>query len=107
MPAPLSIEDDGAQDDYPGTGSASPPPILEPVSLRRSTYLRKVPIHPSNIYEDGSYLTEVEKDIEWTRTWKDMVNKPDTVAPTSNQSHLRHPLKAFLMALRVRIHKQT
>ncbi len=38
--------------------------------------MRKVPTRPSNIYRDGRHPTEVEKDIEWTRTWKDMVNKP-------------------------------
>src|SRR6266853_5826844 len=37
--------------------------------------MRKVPICPSNVYGDGRHPTEVEKDIEQTRTWKDMVNK--------------------------------
>src|SRR5216683_1238837 len=37
--------------------------------------MRKVPTCPSNVYGDGRHPTEVEKDIEWTRTWKDMVNK--------------------------------
>ena len=32
----LSARDDRAPDDYPGTGSASPPPVEEPVPLRRS-----------------------------------------------------------------------
>jgi len=50
--------------------------MLEPVPLRRSTQTRKVPTCPSNVYGDGRHPTEVEKDIEQTRTWKDMVNKP-------------------------------
>ena len=31
---------------------------------------------PGNIYGDGRHPTEVEKDVEQTRTWKDMVGKP-------------------------------
>jgi hypothetical protein len=38
--------------------------------------LRKVPTHSSNVYGDGRHPIEVEKDIERTRTWKDMVDKP-------------------------------
>ncbi len=38
--------------------------------------MRKVPTYSSNVYGDGRYPTKVEKDIEQTRTWKDMVNKP-------------------------------
>jgi hypothetical protein len=38
--------------------------------------LRKVPTHPGNVYRDGRYPTKVEKDIKWTRTWKDIVGKP-------------------------------
>jgi hypothetical protein len=38
--------------------------------------LRKVPTQPSNIYGDSRHPTEVEKDIEWTRIWKDMVGEP-------------------------------
>jgi hypothetical protein len=38
--------------------------------------LRKVHTRPGNIYGDGRHPTEVEKDVEWTRTWKDMVGKP-------------------------------
>ena len=63
-PAPSISEDHGAQDTYPGTGLSSPPPILAPVLLRRSTQLRKVPTHPGNVYGDGRHPTEVEKDIE-------------------------------------------
>jgi len=37
--------------------------------------MRKVPTHSGNVYGDGRHPTEVEKDIEQTRTWKDMVNK--------------------------------
>jgi hypothetical protein len=37
--------------------------------------MRKVPTHPGNVYGDGRHPTEVEKDIERTRTWKDMVGK--------------------------------
>jgi hypothetical protein len=37
---------------------------------------RKVPTCSGNIYRDGRHPTEVEKDIEWTRTWNDMVGKP-------------------------------
>jgi len=37
--------------------------------------MRKVPTCPGNVYGDGRHPTEVEKDIEQTRTWKDMVNK--------------------------------
>ena len=75
-PAPPISEDYSVQDNYPGIGSFSPPSTLEPVLLRRSMRLRKVPTHPGNVYGDGRHPTEVEKDIEQTRTWKDMVNKP-------------------------------
>jgi hypothetical protein len=37
--------------------------------------LRKVPTRPGNVYGDGRHPTEVEKDVERTRTWKDMVGK--------------------------------
>src|SRR6266853_6537919 len=37
--------------------------------------MRKVPTCPGNVYGDGRHPTQVERDIEWTRTWKDMVNK--------------------------------
>jgi len=37
VPAPPISEDHGAQDTHPGTGPSSPPPMLEPVLLRRST----------------------------------------------------------------------
>ncbi len=77
-PAPPISEDCGMQDNHPGTGLSSPPPMLEPVPLRRSTQMRKVPTHPGNVYGDDRHPTEVEKDIEQTRTWKDMVNKLDS-----------------------------
>jgi len=76
VPAPPISEDYSTQDNYPGTGPSSPPPVPEPVPLRRSMRTRKVPTHPGNVYRDGRHPTEVEKDIEQTRTWKDMVNKP-------------------------------
>jgi len=47
----------------------------EPVPLQQSWHLRKVPTCPGNIYEDGRHPTEVENDVKWTRTWKDMVGK--------------------------------
>jgi len=75
-PAPPIDEDRGAADNCPQTGSPSPPPAEEPVPLRRSSHLRKVPTCPGNVYGDGRHPTEVEKDVERTRTWKDMVGKP-------------------------------
>jgi hypothetical protein len=74
-PAPTIDEDRRAADNRPQTGSPSPPPAEEPVPLRRSSRLRKVPTRPGNVYRDSRHPTEVEKDIEWTRTWKDMVGK--------------------------------
>ncbi len=76
MPAPPISEDYSTQDNHPGTGPSSPPPVPKPVPLRRSMRTRKVPTHLGNVYRDGRHPTEVEKDIEQTRTWKDMVNKP-------------------------------
>jgi hypothetical protein len=76
VPAPPIDEDRGAAENRPQTGSPSPPPAEEPVPLRRSSRLRKVPTRPGNIYGDGRHPTEVEKDVERTRTWKDMVGKP-------------------------------
>jgi hypothetical protein len=67
-PAPPIDEDRGAADNHPQTGSPSPPPAEEPVPLRRSSHLRKVPTRPGNVYGDGRHPTEVEKDVEWTRT---------------------------------------
>jgi hypothetical protein len=75
-PAPLIDEGHGATDNRPQTGSPSPPPAEEPVPLRWSLCLRKVPTCPGNVYGDGRHPTEVEKDVERTRTWKDMVGKP-------------------------------
>jgi hypothetical protein len=75
VPAPPLSEDCGATEHHPETGPSSPPPAEEPVPLRRSSRLRKVSTHPGNVYGDGRRPIEVEKDIEWTRTWKDMVGK--------------------------------
>jgi len=67
-PTPPLSEDCNAADTHSGTGLSSPPHMEEPVSLRRSTQMRKVPTCPCNIYGDGRHPTEVEKDIEQTRT---------------------------------------
>src|SRR5216683_2256380 len=42
-PAPPISEDHSAQDTHPETGLSSPPHTLEPVPLRRSIRMRKVP----------------------------------------------------------------
>jgi hypothetical protein len=78
VPAPPLSKDHGATDNHPRTGLTSPPPAEEPVPLQWSSQLRKVPTCPSNIYGDGRHPTKVEKDIEQTRTWKDIVGKPDS-----------------------------
>jgi hypothetical protein len=70
---PLS-EDHSVTNNYPRTALFSPS-AEEPILLRRSSHLRKVSTFFGNIYRDGRYPIEVEKDIEWTRTWKDMVGK--------------------------------
>jgi hypothetical protein len=75
-PTPPLSEDHGVTDNHPRTGPSSPPPAEEPVPLQQSSCLRKVPTHSGNVYGDGRHPIEVEKDIEWTRTWKDMVGKP-------------------------------
>ena len=75
-PTPPINKDHRAADNHPQTGSPSSPPAEEPVPLRWSSHLRKVPICPGNVYGDGRHPTEVEKDIEQTRIWKDMVGKP-------------------------------
>jgi hypothetical protein len=76
MPAPPIDEDHGAAEQCPQTGTPSPPPPEEPVPLQCSSRLRKVPTRPGNVYGDGRHPTKVEKDVEQTRTWKDMVGKP-------------------------------
>jgi len=75
VPTPPLSEDRSVTEHHPGTGLSSPPPAEEPVPLRRSSCLKKVPTHPGNVYGDGRHPTEVERDIVWTRTWKDMVGK--------------------------------
>ena len=62
-PAPPLSEDRGMTEHHPGTGLSSPPPAEEPVPLRWSSCLRKVPICPSNVYGDGRHPTEVEKTL--------------------------------------------
>ena len=76
VPAPPLSKDHGATDNHPRTGPSSPPHAEEPVPLRRSMRTRKVPTCPGNVYRDGRHPTEVERDVAWTRTWKDMVGKP-------------------------------
>jgi hypothetical protein len=44
----------------------------EPVPLRRSVQLRKVPTHPDNAYGEHRHPTDIEKGIKRTHTWKDM-----------------------------------
>jgi hypothetical protein len=67
-PTPPLSEDHSATEHYPRTGLSSPPPAEVPVSLQQSSRLRKVPIRPGKVYGDGRHPTEVEKDIEQTRT---------------------------------------
>jgi hypothetical protein len=57
-------ENHGVTDNHPRTDPSSPPPAEEPIPLQQSSCLRKVPIHPSNVYGDGRHPIEVEKDIE-------------------------------------------
>jgi hypothetical protein len=76
VPTPPLSEDRSATEYHPGTDSSSSPPAEEPVPLQQSSCLRKVPTCPGNVYGDGRHPTEVERDIVWTRTWKDMVGKP-------------------------------
>jgi hypothetical protein len=44
------------------------PPMLEPVPLRRSARLRKVPTQPNNAYGEHRHPTDIEKGIRQTCT---------------------------------------
>jgi hypothetical protein len=75
VPAP-----DGAQEapkeELPAV-PPSPPSVPEPVPLRRSACLRKVPTGPDNAYGECRHPTDIEKGIRQTCTWKDMTgSKP-------------------------------
>ena len=63
----------------------SPPPTAEPVPLRRSAQLRKVPTHPDNAYGESRHPTDIEKGIKRTCTWKEMTGQ----GPSSSRSHQR------------------
>ena len=60
------------------------PPVPAPAP-RRSARLRKVPIRPDNIYGDRRHPTEIEKDVERSRTWKRMTEpQPSRSRAVSN-----------------------
>ena len=63
-PAPPLSEDHSATEHHSRTDLSSPPSAKEPVPLRWSLCLRKVPTCPGNVYGDGRHPTEVERDIE-------------------------------------------
>src|ERR1700761_6457129 len=48
------------------------PSAPEPVPPRRSARLRKIPARPGNVYGDSRHPTEIEKDVQRTRTWRKM-----------------------------------
>jgi transposase InsO family protein len=87
-PQPDGVEEVPAKADDPPEQQAPPPrpdPVPKPkgksrsrpettsdVAPRRSERLRKVPTNPDNIYGDR-HPSKVSRDIEWTCTWKQMV----------------------------------
>ena len=81
VPAP-----DGAQEapeeELPAV-PPSPPPASEPVPLRRSAQLRKVPTCPDNAYGERRHPTDIEKGIRQTCTWKEMTRNE----PSSSGAH--------------------
>ena len=72
----LLPEDTPAPEDEEDAEVAPPPPAPEPVPLRRSEHLRKIPTCPGNVYGEGKHLTQIESDIQRTKTWKEMMEPP-------------------------------
>src|SRR6201996_3091849 len=72
-------ESDGTSSDSTGvtpeSGPPAPPPAPEPVPLRRSTRLRNPPTRPGNVYGERRHPTEIEKDVQRSRTWKQMTER--------------------------------
>ena len=94
-PAPIkgeAPEPDGASeapDDEEPTEQLTPPPAPEPVPLRRSDRLRKIPTRPGNVYGDSRHPTSIEKDVRKVRTWRQMTdNQPGSSG--SGQSSGQH-----------------
>ena len=72
---PLPDEAPAASNEKPAREPTPAPPITpEPVPLRRSARLRKVPTRPGNVYRLGRHPTEIEKDITQKRTWTRMTD---------------------------------
>jgi hypothetical protein len=100
-PQPNRVEEVPAKADDPPEQQALPPrpdPVPKPkgksqsrpettsdVAPRQSERLRKVPTNPDNIYGDR-HPSKVSRDIEQTRTWKQMVENQ----PGSSQQRSSH-----------------
>jgi hypothetical protein len=100
-PQPNRVEEVPAKADDPPEQQALPPhpdPVPKPkgksrsrpettsdVVPKQSEQLRKVPTNPDNIYSDR-HPSKVSRDIEWTRTWKQMVENQ----PGSSWQHSSH-----------------
>src|ERR1700761_9330392 len=70
--APESDGTTGAPEKDAPAESQPPPSAPEPVPPRRSARLRKIPARPGNVYGDSRHPTEIEKDVQRTRTWRKM-----------------------------------
>jgi hypothetical protein len=79
---------DGAQEAPEEELPAVPPspPAPEPVPLRRSAQLRKVPTHPDNAYGECKHPTDIEKGVRQTHTWKDMTGSEPGSSRTQQPS---------------------
>ena len=60
---PASDRAQEAPKEEPPAVLPSPPPTPEPILLRRSMQLRKVPTHPDNAYGEHRHPTDIEKGI--------------------------------------------
>jgi hypothetical protein len=58
-----------SDNDEPAVPVPSPEPEPAP---RQSACLRKMPTRPGNIYGECRHPTRIEKDIQWSRTWRKM-----------------------------------
>ena len=72
----------------PSPHSPLPPPA-EPVPLRWSAQLRKVPTRPDNVYGDSRHPTTIESDIRRECTWRQMTGEqpghPRSLASEPNE----------------------